>query len=129
VVKEELVGIWKAVELFVRQDHGAIDRRWNEQVDGVIRAFANVSGVKAVKDEAPYTEGIPVAKLIVDPAVAGKSAADIASALLEGEPAIKVNQQKDWVSVNPQFLEPGEDAAIVERLRAILGVRELAAAR
>jgi L-seryl-tRNA(Ser) seleniumtransferase len=129
VAKEELVGIWKAVELFVRQDHGAIDRRWNEQVDGVIRAFANVSGVKAVKDEAPYTEGIPVAKLIVDPAVAGKSAADIASALLEGEPAIKVNQQKDWVSVNPQFLEPGEDAAIVERLRAILGVRELAAAR
>lgn len=129
VSKEELVGIWKAVELFVAQDHDAVERRWRAQVEAVVRAFAGAPGVRAVQDEAPYSEGIPVARLIVDPAVAGTTAAEVAAALTEGDPGVNVNQQKDWLSVNPQFLEPSEVQVVIERLRAALGLRELASAR
>jgi hypothetical protein len=94
-----------------------------------LRALADARGVRAVADEASYSEGIPVAKLHVDPGVAGKSAAEVAAELLAGEPGIKVGQQRDFLTVNPHFVEPGEERLIAERLRQILGVRELAAAR
>jgi L-seryl-tRNA(Ser) seleniumtransferase len=128
VSKEEMVGIWKAVELFVGQDHAAVERRWNEQLETVARALADVPGVRLARDEAPYSEGIPVAKLFVDPQATGRSAAEVAATLLGGEPGIKVNQSGDWLSVNPQFLEPGEARLVAERLRAALGARELALA-
>ena len=85
--------------------------------------------MRAVEDEAGYSEGIPVAKLHVDAKVAGKSAAEVAAELLAGEPGIRVGQQRDFLTVNPHFVEPGEERLIAERLRAVLGVRELAAAR
>jgi len=129
VSKEEIVGITKAVELFVRTDHAAVDRRWREQVDLISRAVADVPGVRVELDEASYSEGIPVAKLFVDPARAGRSAADVAAALLDGEPGVKVAQSKDWLSVNPQFLEVGEERIVAEQLRQALGARELAAVR
>ena len=127
VSKEEIVGITKAVELFVKTDHESVARRWREQVDAVMRAVADVPGVRAVLDEAQYSEGIPVAKLFVDPAAAGRTAADVAANLLAGDPGVRVAQAKDWLSVNPQFLEPGEERLVAERLRQALGARELVA--
>jgi uncharacterized pyridoxal phosphate-dependent enzyme len=129
VSKEEIVGITKAVELFVKQDHAGIERRWHEQVDAVARALGSVRGVRVVKDEAQYSEGIPVAKVFVDPAVAGRSAEQVAAELLAGDPGVKVAQAKEWLSVNPQFLEVGEEAVVIERLRQALGAAELAGVR
>lgn len=128
VSKEEIVGIAKAVEVFVKQDHAAIERRWHEQVEAVMRAMGSVRGVRVARDEAPYSEGIPVAKVFVDPAIAGRSAEDVAAELLAGEPGVKVHQAKDWLSVNPQFLEAGEVEVIVERLRVALGAGALVGA-
>ena len=68
-------------------------------------------------------------KLFVDPAAAGRSAAEVAAELMAGEPGIRVNQQRDFLSVNPHFLEPGEERIVAERLRAALGVKALAGAR
>jgi uncharacterized pyridoxal phosphate-dependent enzyme len=129
VSKEEMVGIVKAVELYLAQDHDAVYRRWEEQVAHVVRAVADAPGVRAVRDEASYSEGIPVAKLVVDERAAGKSAEALAAELLDGEPGIKVGQGRDWVVVNPQVLEPGEERVVAERLRAALGVKALAGAR
>jgi L-seryl-tRNA(Ser) seleniumtransferase len=128
VSKEEMVGILKAVELYVRQDHPAVERRWHQQVETVMRALGDVRGVRVLKDEATYSEGIPVAKVFVDPKEAGRSAAEVAAALMEGDPGVRVNQASDWLSVNPQFLEPGEERVVAERLRAALCAREPALA-
>ena len=128
VSKEEMVGIWKAVELYVRQDHDAAERRWHGQLETVMRALGDVPGVRVVKDEASYSEGIPVAKVIIDPKQAGRDAAEVAASLMEGDPGIRVSQARDWLSVNPQFLEPGEERLVAERLRVALGAREPALA-
>ncbi len=39
---------------------------------------------------------------------------------LKGDPGLRVTQVGDWLSVNPQFLEPGEEEVIARRLREIL---------
>lgn len=123
VSKEEMAGIVRAVELYVAQDHAAVERRWEEQVAYVNQALAGLPGVRVVRDEVLYSEGIPVAKIVVDQQVLGQSAADVARALAVGNPGIRVTQLKNWLSVNPQFLEPGDEEIIARRLKEAL-VRE-----
>ena len=81
-----------------------------------------ISGVRVGREEARYSEGIPVVEISVDEAVLGSSAADVAASLAAGDPSIRVTQTGDWLSVNPQFLEPGEVEIVIARLREVLGV-------
>lgn len=123
VGKEEMAGIVRAVELYLAQDPAAVEARWERQVAHVIRALEGVPGVRVSRDEALYSEGIPVAKVVVDEKVVGRSAAGVAAALEAGEPGIRVAQMRDWLSINPQFLELGEEEIIAQRLKAVLAGR------
>lgn len=120
VSKEEMAGIVRAVELYVGQDHAAVAQRWEKQIALVLQALEGVPGTRVSRDEALYSEGIPVAKIVVDEKVLGRSASDVAAALADGNPGIRVTQVKDWLSVNPQFLEPGEETNVARRLKEVL---------
>ena len=37
-----------------------------------------------------------------------------------GDPDIRVTQQNDWLSINPQFMEAGNVALVVAALRQVL---------
>lgn len=128
VSKEELVGIVKAVELFLAEGEAVLQARWQDAVAHVVDGLAGVPGVQVARDEARYSEGIPVARVVVDEAVVGRSAASIAEALQVGDPGIRVDQVKDSIGVNPQFLEPGEIDVVVDRLWAELTVHSRSAA-
>lgn len=124
VGKEEIVGIVKALELYLTQDHDAVYRRWEEQVGHVARALADVRGVKVERAEAGYSEGIPVARVTIDERALGRTAAQVAEALATGDPGVRVGVGKDHVVVNPHFLEAGEEKLVAERLRVALGAEE-----
>ena len=38
----------------------------------------------------------------------------------DGDPAIRVTQVQDWLSINPQFVEAGEIEQIAQRLTEVL---------
>jgi D-glucosaminate-6-phosphate ammonia-lyase len=120
VTKEDMVGLVKAVELYLALDHQAVARGWEEDVAQIIAALQDIPGVCAVRDEALYSEGIPVARITVDPQVAGRSAAEVAAALADGDPAVRATRIRDWLSLNPQFLEAGEVCQVTERLAQVL---------
>ena len=120
VSKEDMAGIVRAVELYVALDHQAVSRRWAEQVDTVVRALQGIPGVQAERIDASYSEGIPVARITLDAQKAGRSTADATAALAAGEPGIRVGEYGDALSINPQFLEPGEEQIVAKRLREVL---------
>ena len=115
------MGLVKAVELFMAQDHGAVMQGWEQDVQQVIEQLHGIDGISAVRDQARYSEGIPVARIDVDAAVCGYTAADIAQRLAAGDPDIRVAQQGDWLSINPQFLEVGDLPLVVTGLHQVLG--------
>jgi D-glucosaminate-6-phosphate ammonia-lyase len=123
VGKEEMVGIVKAVELFLAEDHDAIAARWRDQVERVVDGLAGFPGVSVRREEAQYSEGIPVALVVVDEAIVGRSAEEIAESLADGNPGIRVAQARNSLTINPQFLEPGEIDTVVDRLRMELSRR------
>ncbi len=119
--KEDMVGLVKAVELFLALDHDAVAAGWKQDVATVVAAVAGIEGIDAEPALARYSEGIPVARLTVDAAVFGASAADIAAALAAGDPSLRVMQSHDWLNIDPQFLQEGDVALVVARLREVLG--------
>lgn len=119
--KEDIVGLVKAVELFLALDHDAVAAGWERNVVAVVDAVAGIDGIDAGRSEARYSEGIPVARLTVDATLFGRSAADIAADLAGGDPSLRVMQSHDWINIDPQFLQEGDVELVVTRLRDVLG--------
>jgi L-seryl-tRNA(Ser) seleniumtransferase len=118
--KEDIMGLVKAVELFVALDHAAVAHGWEQEVQQVIDQLDGMAGVCVVRDLARYSEGIPVARIEVDATICGHNAADIAQELAAGDPAIRVAQHGDWLSINPQFMEAGDVELVISGLRQVL---------
>jgi D-glucosaminate-6-phosphate ammonia-lyase len=118
--KEDIMGLVKAVELFVALDHAAVTHGWEQEVQQVIDQLGGTPGVCVVRDLARYSEGIPVARIEIDAAVCGRNVADIAQELAAGDPAIRVAQHGDWLSINPQFMEAGDVEFVITGLRQVL---------
>jgi L-seryl-tRNA(Ser) seleniumtransferase len=45
VGKEEIVGMVKALELYLKEDHEALDKEWRQRLDSVSSAITKVPGV------------------------------------------------------------------------------------
>jgi uncharacterized pyridoxal phosphate-dependent enzyme len=118
--KEDMVGLVRAVELFLAQDHDAIATGWVQQVERVISDLRAIPGVQATRSQARYSEGIPLAHVEVDAAQCGISATDIAKKLSAGNPDIRVSHGDNWLGINPQFLEDDDVELIIARLRQLL---------
>ena len=128
VGKEEICGLVKAVELYVRRDHAADRRRWERDAETILDSVRHLPGVKA---ERGVARTIAQARVTIDAASAGISATDVAKTLSEGDPSIRLTHSADLLVLNPFNLENGEARLVAERLAAAItaGTRQPALAR
>lgn len=122
VGKEEIVGMVRAIELYLSQDQDAVYAQWLADLATIERALANLPGVTSTREEAFYSEGIPSVRIAIDPSKAGISAAQLESELAAGDPGVKLVLERNALVVNPHFLEKGEANVIAERMRRFLRV-------
>jgi L-seryl-tRNA(Ser) seleniumtransferase len=122
VGKEEMVGLYTAVKLYLARDHEARASQDEEVVTGWCGELNRLPGVQA--DRAfPNEAGqpLPRAKVVIDAAKAGKSRDEIVQALRTGTPAIEVaTAGSDTLYLNPMTLHDGEEQIVLDRLLAIL---------
>ncbi|MEE2832212.1 MAG: aminotransferase class V-fold PLP-dependent enzyme [Candidatus Latescibacterota bacterium] len=122
VGKEEIVGILRAVELFMEADEAQTVAEWERRCRVVGAVADDVTGISA-DYTAPYENRFPPASPLVHLRFddsASLSAREVASALEEGRPAIIASASDTSLTVGPQTLQDGEAEIIAERLRAIL---------
>jgi L-seryl-tRNA(Ser) seleniumtransferase len=124
VGKEELMGILAAVEWSLGQDEPALMARYEASVQRWINGLKGLPGV-SVERSYPSEAGQPHGRAIVHLAAdAAMTRADLVRALWDGEPRIAVSEVgTDAIALNPQTLEDGEDAIVLDALVALLGVR------
>ena len=120
VGKEEIMGLLKAVELYVARDHEADLRTWETYAQTVLDALHRVGNLEGIRVERFSYRTIPQVSVIVDAERAGFSAADLATRLRDGEPSIVPSVAKAAVTINPQNLEPGEAEQVAARLTQVL---------
>ncbi|MBT7594300.1 MAG: hypothetical protein HN559_05295, partial [Gemmatimonadetes bacterium] len=101
-------------------DHDLITQRWQAEAASVVAAVAGIDGIDGAPGYAGYSDKIPVADLVIEPRVLGRDAADLAAALAAGDPSIRVAQDQQSLTINPQFLQTGEMDAVIARLLELL---------
>ena len=120
--KEEIVGLMTAVKRYLGLDHAALLQRYEEQVAGVVAAFAEVSGVTARRNfPSEAGQPMPRAELTFDEARLGLTRDEVLRRLEQGEPSVSLAPAgTNGVYVNPQTLRPGQERIVVERIKAVL---------
>ena len=121
VGKEELVGLLRALDLFVEEDHDARIAEWRDRAEGVAADLTTVEGVETTLTGGGKVSVAPEVVVSVDPSTTGVSATEAVGDLRREEPRVFVGADAlgaGEFTVNPMCLTDDEAAYASERIRA-----------
>src|SRR5579863_8098447 len=116
VGKEEIVGMVKALELYLNQNHEAITREWWSQLDAVSRQITRVAGVSTAYFVPDVANHVPHMQINWDPKRLSASPDQASNALKESKPSIILAPTEIGFAMNSFMLQPGENKIIADRL-------------
>jgi L-seryl-tRNA(Ser) seleniumtransferase len=121
VNKEEIVGLLVALELYLSQDHAAIWREWEDRCRRIADALTRFPDVKTGVHVPPIANAVPHLRISWDYQGRKLTVAQMVQKLRDGEPSIEVSPgSRRELGIGVWMMEPGEDAVVAERIRAIL---------
>src|SRR5258706_14600577 len=118
VGKEEIIGMVKALESYLKEDHEALNKEWQRRLEVVSAQITKVPGVSTsymVPDIANHVPHMVIKwdaqRISLTPREAGK-------ALRAGKPSIVLStgEEGEALSMNSFMLQPGEEKIIAENL-------------
>jgi L-seryl-tRNA(Ser) seleniumtransferase len=121
VGKEEIVGMWKALEVYLSQDHDKLTQEWSARLDHISKQLRNIQGVTTAYFVPPIANHVPTMRIEWDPRKFGLTAKEALNFLKSGDPAVLMQDGDDGVSLtmNSFMLKPGEERLIAARLKAM----------
>jgi uncharacterized pyridoxal phosphate-dependent enzyme len=122
VNKEEMVGMMVALDLFLKEDHQALEKEWRTRVETMRSAIDGIPGVQAEPFVPEIANSVPHLRIRLDPAKR-LSGNDLMKALRTGEPSIECVPEPyvaGTAEIASWMLQPGEAEIIAKRLREIL---------
>ena len=124
VGKEEIIGLLTALELYLKRDHKAQLKDWEQQIEFINKTASGIPGV--IKSEAFVPEianETPHTRIQWDPKVLPLKRKDVAARLRDGEPRIEVrpsNEEDPILEIAVWMLQPKEYRIVARRLREVL---------
>jgi len=117
VGKEEIIGMIKALELYLAEDHDALEREWQSRLDTISRQLSKIPGVSTsfftpdIANHVPHMHIAWDAKIALTPQQASQM-------LRAGQPSIAIGggEGRPGLSMCSFMLQPGEAQIIAERL-------------
>jgi L-seryl-tRNA(Ser) seleniumtransferase/D-glucosaminate-6-phosphate ammonia-lyase len=124
VGKEEVVGLLKALELYVHKDVAAEKRAEMRRLSHIEAALQDVPHVttRYRRDEAG--RDITRLQVVLDEPAVGKTAFDVAAAMRTDSPAVvfrRYYERQGILYIDPRNMRGGEEAIVAEKLRRVLG--------
>ena len=123
VGKEEIVGLWTAVELYMKKDHKAEWREWEARVAEIARAVRDLHGVKTENFVPEIANESPHLRITWDEKVLPFKNEQVVKKLRDGEPRIEVRPSagsKPVLEIAVWMLHPGEQRVVARRVREVL---------
>ncbi|MGB2636993.1 MAG: aminotransferase class V-fold PLP-dependent enzyme [Candidatus Acidiferrum sp.] len=122
VGKEEIVGMVKALEVYLNEDHEALSKEWQgrlELISAKVTTLPTVTTSYFVPDMANH---VPHMEIKWDPQRVEITADGVESALRKGTPSIVLTtgERAGALSMNSFMLQPGEDKIIADKLYEVL---------
>lgn len=121
VNKEEIVGMLVALEMFLARDHAAVWDDWQARCRRIADALRGFDDVRTEVRVPQIANAVPHLHVTWDTQRRKLSASDMVKQLRDGQPSIEVNPGSGrQLVIGVWMMEPGEDAIVAERVRAIL---------
>jgi L-seryl-tRNA(Ser) seleniumtransferase len=122
VGKEEIVGMVKALESYLKEDHEALNKEWQrrlEFISGKIAALPTVATSYFVPDMANH---VPHMEIKWDPQRIKISPPEASATLRKGTPSVVLTagERRGALSMNSFMLQPGEETIIADKLYELL---------
>ena len=121
VGKEEIVGMVKALEVYLAEDHDALAREWQGCLEGIAREVTKIPGVSTSFFVPEIANHVPHMQITWDSRIAA-TPQEISKALRSSKPSIVMGtgEGKPVLSMNSFMLQPGEDKIVAEQLSRVL---------
>ncbi len=121
VGKEEIIGMVKALELYLAEDHEALAKEWQDRLAGIARDLAKVPGVTTTFFTPDIANHVPHMNITWDSRISA-TPADISKALRRGKPSIAIGsgEEQPGLTMCSFMLQPGEDKIVAEQLSRVL---------
>lgn len=121
VGKEEIVGMVKALEIYLQEDHDALAKEWQGQLEGISREITKVPGVATSFFTPDIANHVPHMQITWDSRIS-LTPQQVSKLLRGGNPAIVMGggDNHPGLAMNSFMLQPGEDKIVAEQLSRIL---------
>ena len=118
VGKEEIVGMVKAVELYLKDDHEALNREWQRRLDYISARIKKIPTVTTSHPPMEIANHVPHMRMKWDEKRIPIAPLDAGKALRSGKPSIVLStgEQGEALSMNSFMLQPGEEKIIAAEL-------------
>ena len=116
VGKEEIVGMVKALECYLNEDHAGLEKEWWRRLDSVSAEIARVAGVATSFNVPDVANHVPHMRISWDPRKIFLAPREAASALKNGKPSIVLGSSESGLGMNSFMLKPGEERIIAAQL-------------
>ena len=122
VGKEEIVGMVKALESYLKEDHEALNKEWQRRLEVISAEVNKVRGVTTKFWTPDVANHVPHLDIGWDKQHIALTPEQVAAGLRAGKPAIVVasDEHPEVISMNSFMLQPGEEKIIAETLAAYL---------
>lgn len=122
VGKEEILGMVKALELFLKEDHDALAKEWQSRLERISGEITRVPGVSTSFFTPDIANHVPHMQITWDAARISLTPKEASKLLRSSKPSIAIGggDERPGLGMNSFMLQPGEDKIVAERLARIL---------
>ncbi|MCC6588952.1 MAG: aminotransferase class V-fold PLP-dependent enzyme [Bryobacterales bacterium] len=126
VNKEEIVAMMVAIELYLKRDHEADWRQWEQRIERIAKQAKRVAGVTAEQFMPEIHYRVPHLRIRWDEAKVKATVKDIIRELRDGTPSIEVRSNtNEGLELGVWMLKPGEDAIVAQRVHQVLSAHRV----
>ena len=122
VGKEEIVGMVKALEVYLNEDHEALSKEWQGRLELISTKVSTLPTVATSYFVPDVANRVPHMEIKWDPQRIKITADGVETALRKGTPSIVLTtgERGGTLSMNSFMLQPGEDKIIADKLYEVL---------
>jgi len=118
VNKEEMLGMYVALDRYIKQDHEKEWKDWEDRVARIAKAAESVKGVTTKTYVPPIADHTPTLDIMWDTDKVKLSGGDLLEALRNGNPSIEAyGGGKNSITVSPWMMRPEQVKIVSDRIK------------
>jgi len=120
VNKEEILGMFVALELYLGRDHAAEWALWEDQINLISDAAKSVEGVETEIHVPPFANHVPSLRIRWDENLVPITKDEMRRQLTLGHPSIQTVGSKEEVGITTWMMQPGQERIVAQRVKEVL---------